>query len=286
MAPPVDHTQSLLRWGIENAAPGSLPAMHEDIKAGRRPDLNTDVLKAIMGTSDADRMKECVQVIQGKWVDRDNSGLGDKDVTIEDKLRAWDDLEMIIEDLDNANDLKFNKLWEPIFSHVTDPNDEVALRACWVCGTAVQNNPRAQSAFLELDPLPTLLPILTSSTVSASVRGKAMYCLSSTLKHSPEAVKRFDELDGWSSLNLALQDPSQTIRTKTAFLLSQLVSQSSSPSSLLSSLRSSSVLPSLLSSLSSSSALPTGPNGDIETIDPDYRDKALRVLVNLMEEEF
>ncbi|KAK4703460.1 hsp70-interacting protein, partial [Phenoliferia sp. Uapishka_3] len=276
--PPLDPTQSLLRWGIENAAPGSMIPLHEDIKSGRRPDLNTDVLKAIMGTSDADRMNECVKVIQGKWVDRDGTGLGDKDVTIEDKLRAWDDLEMLIEDLDNANDLKFNGLWKPIFGFVTDENDEVALRACWVCGTAVQNNPRAQQAFLELDPLPTLLPLLTSSTISAAVRNKAMYCLSSTLKHSPEAVARFTELNGWDVLNKALQDPSQTLRTKTAFLLSQLISQS--PTSLLPILRSSHILYSLLNSLSPTTALPTGPNGDVEAVDADYRDKGLRVIVN------
>lgn len=90
-----DPTQSLLRWGIENAAPGSLLPLAEDIKAGKRPDLNTDMLKALMGTTDADRMKECVEVIQGRWVDRDDGGVKDKDVTIEDKLRAWDDLEMV-----------------------------------------------------------------------------------------------------------------------------------------------------------------------------------------------
>lgn len=90
-----DPTQSLLRWGIENATPGSLVPLAEDIKAGRRPDLNTDILKAMMGTSDADRMRECVEVIEGQWVDRDGAGIRDAEVTIEDKLRAWDDLEMV-----------------------------------------------------------------------------------------------------------------------------------------------------------------------------------------------
>jgi hsp70-interacting protein len=90
-----DPTQSLLRWGIENSTPGSLIPLHEDIKAGRRPDLNSDMLKALMGTSDADRMKECVEVIEGRWVDRDGGAVKDADVTIEDKLRACEDLEMV-----------------------------------------------------------------------------------------------------------------------------------------------------------------------------------------------
>lgn len=101
-APPpgADPQQSLLRWGIENSTPGSLLPLHEDMKAGRRPDLNTDILKAIMGTSDADRMKECVMVIEGRWVDRreekdKREAVQELTVTREDKLRAWDDLEMV-----------------------------------------------------------------------------------------------------------------------------------------------------------------------------------------------
>lgn len=35
-------------------------------------------------------------------------------------------------------DLKFLKLWTPIVKHLSDEEDEVRMRACWVCGTAVQ----------------------------------------------------------------------------------------------------------------------------------------------------
>ncbi|KAM0754528.1 ARM repeat-containing protein [Meredithblackwellia eburnea MCA 4105] len=283
MAPPIDPTQSLLRWGIENSAPGSLIPLHEDIKAGRRPDLNTDVLKAMMGTTDADRMRECVMVIEGKWVDRDGNGVQNKDVTRDDKLRAWDDLEMLVEDLDNANDLRSLGLWKPIASHLTDDDEEVVLRACWVCGTAVQNNPKSLESFLQTDPLPTIIPLLTSTTVSAGVRNKAMYCLSSTLKHCEPAVARFSSLDGWTSLNKSLQDPSNTLRSKTAFLLSQLVSQSETPATLIASLRTSSIISTLISSLSPNSSQPTGPNGDETSINPDYRDKTLRALVGVVQ---
>ncbi|GAA5913138.1 hypothetical protein JCM5296_007545 [Sporobolomyces johnsonii] len=280
-----DPSQSLLRWGIEHAAPGTLAQTADEMKQGRRPDLNTDVLKAIMGTSDADRMRECVNVIEGKWVDRDGTGevRPNGDVTDEDKYRAWDDLEMLVEDLDNANDLKSCGLWQPIVKHLTDLDDEVVMRACWVCGTAVQNNPRSLEAFLTHDPLPVLISLIASPSASAATRAKAMYALSSTLKHCDPAVKRFSELDGWSKLKQALQDPSLTLRTKTAFLLGQLVSQSPDPASLLSSLRSSSVLTSLIDSLSSRTAVPTGSSGEVASINPDFRDKGLRFLVNLVD---
>lgn len=100
-----DPTQSLLRWGIQNAAPGSLAETAQEIKDGKRPDLSTDVLKHIMGQSDADKMRECVMVIEGTWVDRDGTGevKNSDDITDEDRYRAWEDLEMLVQDLDNAN---------------------------------------------------------------------------------------------------------------------------------------------------------------------------------------
>ncbi|KAK4058391.1 hsp70 nucleotide exchange factor fes1 [Microbotryomycetes sp. JL221] len=314
-----DPSQSLLRWGIEHAEPGALIPLAEDMKAGRRPDLNTDVLRAIMGTTDADRMRDCVQVIEGTWVNRDQQGNvtnQGSSVTHEDKLRAWDDLEMLVEDIDNANgepqrttdearasldhrltnvadyflimyvtqpDLKNLGLWPRITKHLTSDDDQVLMRACWVCGTAVQNNPRANAAFLEHDPLPTINSLLMSDSSSTSTRNKAMYCLSSTLKHSPLAVARFGQLDGWSVLRKCLQDPSSIVRNKTAFLLSQLVSQVEDVNSFLSTLRTNQVLSTLIESLSSTSAVPTGPNGEQESIDLDYKDKSLRFFVNAIE---
>ncbi|KAK4051859.1 hsp70 nucleotide exchange factor fes1 [Microbotryomycetes sp. JL201] len=292
-----DPSQSLLRWGIEHSAPGSLIPLAEDMKAGRRPDLNTDVLRAIMGTTDADRMRDCMQVIDGTWVARDQQGNvtdeGSK-VTREDKLKAWDDLEMLVEDIDNAKDLKNLGLWPRITKHLTSDDDDVLMRACWVCGTAVQqyrpilvlaqkNNPQANTAFLEHDPLPTVNSLLSSETSSISTRNKAMYCLSSTLKHSPLAVARFDQLDGWSTLRKCLQDPSLVVRNKTAFLLSQLVSQATDVIALLSTLRSSGVISGLLDALSPASAVPTGPNGETESIDPELKEKALRFFVNAVD---
>ncbi|BGP14572.1 hypothetical protein JCM10213_001921 [Rhodosporidiobolus nylandii] len=280
----MDPSQSLLRWGIEHAEPGAIKQIAEDVQAGRRQ-LDTDVLKAMMGTSDADRMLECVNVIEGRWVDRDGTGevKDNADITPEDRYRAWDDLEMLIEDLDNANNLQNMNLWQPIIKHLTDADDEVVKRACWVCGTAVQNNPSSQKAFLDLDPLPTVSSIITSTSASAATRAKALYCLSSSLKHWEAAVRRFSELDGWAVLTQALQDPSLTLRTKTAFLLSQLISQSASPAALVSSLRSASTLSTLIDSLHPSTALPTGSSGEVEAIDPDFRDKGLRFLANVVE---
>ena len=59
-----------------------------------------------------------------------------------------------------------------------------------------------RNQFLEQDPLPTVQSIVTSGDASHQTRAKAMYCLSSTLKHSEPAVERFVELDGWRAVRL------------------------------------------------------------------------------------
>lgn len=110
-----------------------------------------------------------------------------------------------------------------------------------------------------------------------------MYCLSSTLKHCEPAVLRFSSLDGYSQLLLALHDPSQTIRTKTSFLLSQLVSQSAQPLELSQQLRQAGVLKGVLDSLDRDLHQPTESTGENNKIDEDYRDKSLRFLVNVVE---
>ncbi|GAA5981424.1 hypothetical protein JCM5350_004060 [Sporobolomyces pararoseus] len=283
-----DPTQSLLRWGIEHASPGSLAQTAQEIKDGKRPDLSTDMLKQIMGTSDADRMRECLMVIEGNWVDRDGTGQVKKseEITHEDRYRAWDDLEMLVEDLDNANDLKSIGGWQPIVKHLTDSDDEIVLRACWVCGTAVQNNPKSLETFLTYNPLPTLLQILTSTTSTIETRSKALYCLSSTLKHCEPAVNLFSSppLNGYSIFSSRLlQDPSIKIRTKTSFLLAQLVSQSEQPNKLSQQLRENNVVKVLLDNLDEKTATPTGEDGTGKTIDQDFRSKSLRFFVNLVE---
>lgn len=47
-------------------------------------------------------------------------------------------MELLVESLDNANDLKPLGLWPQIVKHFTSSEPEVVVQALWVCGTAVQ----------------------------------------------------------------------------------------------------------------------------------------------------
>ena len=85
----------------------------------------------------------------------------------DERLQALDDFEMLIEQIDNANseyahvswtnkrsltlcvvDLEKLKMWEPLHALLTSPTSSEAIQMAtlWILGTAVQNNPSAQSS--------------------------------------------------------------------------------------------------------------------------------------------
>lgn len=63
------------------------------------------------------------------------------------KGSAWDELLMIVENLDCANDLEPLGLWPRIVRYLASPDDETLTAALWVCGTAVN----VRSSFARLD---------------------------------------------------------------------------------------------------------------------------------------
>ncbi|KAF8797550.1 Fes1-domain-containing protein [Phlegmacium glaucopus] len=211
--------QSLLRWSIENSTP--LDSAPGDRPPVERKDLDPAIIDMILGKPDAELMKEDMSVA----VDANRSE--------DDRINALDHLEMLIEQIDNANNLEKLKLWEPLQSLLTSESSksEIKIQALWVIGTALQNNPSAQDVYLSYNPLPTLLSFLDPSpSSSVSIRAKVIYTLSGLLKHNSPAVKALDspEADGWTKLRVALQDPAISVRRKTIFLLGSLLIPTSS----------------------------------------------------------
>ncbi|EAU87822.1 adenyl-nucleotide exchange factor [Coprinopsis cinerea okayama7 len=201
--------ESLLRWSIQNSTP--LDSAPSDRPPARREDLNPEIIDMILGKSDAELMKEDVAVA----VDTSKSE--------DERLNALDHLEMLIEQIDNANNLEKLKLWEPLQSILTsDASKEIKVATLWVIGTAVQNNPAAQDVYRELKPLPTILSFLSPQTSTIEERSKAIYTLSGLLKHNAPALKDLSQ-SGWETLRNALQDPAISVRRKAVFLLSALL---------------------------------------------------------------
>ncbi|CAE6394881.1 unnamed protein product [Rhizoctonia solani] len=207
--------ESLLKWSLENT-PTDEPVVRPT--AERMKELDPEIIDMILGKSDAVAMKEKLAIARDESREED------------ERVEALDDFEMLVEQIDNANNLENLKMWEPLIELIRSPVAGVQRHAIWIAGTAVQNNSAAQNNFLKRDPLPYLLSLVTSNQVSGNTRSKVLYCLSGSLKHNVGAVHRLDELDGWRALKHALQDPDITVRRKTAFLINTLLLQDISSS--------------------------------------------------------
>ena len=189
--------------------------------------------------------------------------------------------------LDNANDLEKIGLWQPIYEFLDSPDSQTKLSALWVLGTAIQNNPRSQTAFGALDPLPRLLAILSAPGSSADLRSKTIYTISGLLRHEPIQMARFARLQGWEALDIALTDPSLQVRRKTIFFINSLFMNTTSDKEArdlcLTPAQDAGVIDTILSSLDKSQAVPAGENGELEDIDLDYADKGIIALCTIVQ---
>lgn len=296
--------ESLLRWSIANTDPNAAPPSSERLKA-----LDPEIIDHILGKPDAVLMREAAEVAL------------DESKSEDERAQALEDLEMLVEHIDNANNMTPLKLWEPLINLLkSTPSSVLRTALLWIFGTAVQNNPKAQYDFLANSPIPLVLSCLDPSTsTDPGSRSKAVYTLAGTLKHSRRAVEAFGEEKGWAVLQRALKDPSLQVRRKTAFLISSLLLPSNTTSATpanqqdyintapfpndpkpdpeaqdtvpltLSALMDPAVTQSsqtLLETVISEFCSPTphGPNGDGEPLhDPDLREKLARCLVNFVQ---
>ncbi|KAG1856723.1 armadillo-type protein [Suillus subluteus] len=200
--------QSLLRWSVENSTPstGSPPTTTTN-------KLDPGIIDHILGKPDAQLMREALII-----------GVDERQ-TEDDRLQALDDLEMLVQNIDNANDLEKLGLWQPLHNLLlaSDTTDTLKMQTLWIIGTALQNNPAAQLAYLDLDPLPTLLKSLSPTSNSAETRSRALYALSGLLKLNAAAVQQMGVVGGWSALRMCLEDSEIRVRRKTTFLLNTLL---------------------------------------------------------------
>jgi hypothetical protein len=168
----------LLRWSVEN----SEATRNDPQAAPPTTQLTPDVMAALMGgPSEADLMRMSMEIITSSSAE----------VTLENKIIAWDNFEQLIESLDNANNLTVLKLWDPLLAQLKNKEGEMKKMAAWCIGTAVQNNLKPQETLLELGDagLPTLVDIaLGAAGENESVRRKGVYALSSACRNYQPAM--------------------------------------------------------------------------------------------------
>jgi hsp70-interacting protein len=120
------------------------------------------------------------------------AAIEDSSVPLADKETAFDNFEMLIEQLDNANNIENLKLWPSLIAQLSNPEEKLRLLAAWCCGTAVQNNEKSQQAFLKHGGVPKLVDMFLKDP-DADVRKKAVYALSSAVRNVDPALQQAKE---------------------------------------------------------------------------------------------
>jgi len=176
----------LLKWGIENSETAREASDNPPRPGDPRQGINADALAALLGgPTDADHMLNAMNAVTSPEVD------------LENKLTAFDNFNMLIEDLNNANNMENlslqaeNKekrgLWVPLLEQLKHDDAEMRRMAAWCIGTAVQNNEKTQKKLHELDGIPHLVTLSTSDS-NSKVRERAIKSLSSAIRNYPPAL--------------------------------------------------------------------------------------------------
>ena len=173
--------KDLLKWAVENSTDSAKPLDPE----------KTAFLRAALGPSDAEMMRVAVSCITNP------------DDTVENKLIAMDNLELLVENIDNANDVERLGLWSKFLTTLNSDNPDLVLYALWIIGTASQNNAEVQDTLSNKHAVIGIVLDLIRHP-DDRVKKKALYALSSILGQNRNSVHLFKELDGLQKLHALL----------------------------------------------------------------------------------
>lgn len=173
---------SLLKWSIRNSEASREDQTSEsDTNGTHNPSrgLDPQALSELMGgPTDADRMRDSMAAIQSSEVD------------LENKKIAFDNLEQLVENIDNANNMESLGLWMPLVEQLQSSESDMRMYAAWCIATAVSNNPQAQERALVLNAVPTLVK-LAREDQEKSVRKKSILALSSEIRNYRPGLNAF-----------------------------------------------------------------------------------------------
>lgn len=175
---------NLLRWGIENTPQGASADPSTAPNGGNRSLSSTDMdaLRAMMGgPSEADLMRAAMELIQ------------DPTTSEEQKSIAWENLEMMVQNLDNANNLEPLKMWGFLVESLESASAEDRIMSAWCVGTAAQNNEKTQEKMLSYGAFTSLVKMALKDE-DGKARKKAVYALSSGVRNFQPGLDMFLEL--------------------------------------------------------------------------------------------
>ncbi len=201
---------SLLRWGIENSDLDALRASAEDADAQPKR-WDPELVEYILGKDDAVRIREETAV----FVDAQRPA--------EDRLAAWENLEMLVEQIDNAVNVDRMSLWPGIFGVLGEADARVVRCAYSLVGTAAQNNPEVQRVLASMGALETAHACVADSSAALDVRCKAMRAVSALVQHCPANFERYSAIGGFAGLDRVVAGGAeQALRDRIVFCAASL----------------------------------------------------------------
>ncbi|KAI3402908.1 FES1 [Candida oxycetoniae] len=186
--------EKLLHWSIAQQA-GDKDALN---KIGE-PDQKA-LGQLFGGPDESTLMKESILVATNPQVELKNREI------------AMENFEMLVENLDNANNIGNLGLWNKIIELLQESEpSELKVLNCGIIGTALQNNPKSQEDFSKTNGLEKLIKIADDAK-DKPLQLKALFAISSAIRDYKPAYEKFNNSNGWNLLNFDTKDPKFQLR--------------------------------------------------------------------------
>lgn len=217
--------QGVLRLAVEAGSAADGPAPVEPMSEERKEWLRGALAEVCKGQMDeVEQMKQCLAVLrQDGMAVREREGEEQGDDEEDERETALEVLSELCENLDNARDLMtLGGLDMCVSDCLCHPQSGVRWRAAHLIAACAQNMPEVQCYLLGKGALLKLLH-LTDSDTHPTVRVKALYAVSCLVREQEVGLKAFLSHDGFSVLMRGMQSENERLRTKSAFLLLNLL---------------------------------------------------------------
>ncbi|KAL9267132.1 Hsp70 nucleotide exchange factor FES1-like protein [Drosera capensis] len=196
----------ILQWAIGHSDPAKLKETAQNVQRTSPDELKKrqaelkELMEGLRMPSDAEMMKIAID-------DLSNSSL-----SFSDRVRALEELLILVEPIDNANDL--NKLGGlvAVIKELDNVEWEIRKLSAWVLGKASQNNPVVQDQVLQLGALKKLIMMVKSNFVEEAT--KALYAVSALIRNNFDGQRMFYAEAGDLMLQEILSNPSFDIRLR------------------------------------------------------------------------
>ncbi|KAL4585772.1 hypothetical protein LXL04_010398 [Taraxacum kok-saghyz] len=195
----------MLQWAIGHSDPAKLELKARDVQQ-----LSTDELQK--------RQKEIKELVERLETPSDAKlmriaidDLNNSSITLDHHLHALEELLILVESIDNANDLHKLGGLDSVIQKLNNPNPEIRLSCAWIIGKASQNNPIVQNQVIELGALPKLITMVKSSSIQEEAI-KALYAVSAVIRNNQNGLKIFYSQNGDLILQAILTNTTADVR--------------------------------------------------------------------------